>query len=647
MKKRLSVAAVAAALALCTACADKPAPASSSAPLDPNTEPALLIPYTEKELVLPALQWSGGPQREDGTNSLWDAKTLAEAKVNLVSVYYRPMDADGKTLAGFWLPTEEMYQRTMDHAAADIALSDELGIRVMGYTDTVQFDDALMKEAYGYTLEDLAVKKADGSYAYTTAWDPKGCYVACINKPKWRALLADINALTAKAGFSCLMYDYYPYMAGGYFCHCSECESLWKAYSREKLGESKPMPAMFEFPDPVSIAYYKFRMESFASFMKETSAKAQALNPAFTVLQNHNLNSFDAPYQLLLGALKPPTTEFWGLDTGNESALYMPQLAEALGAEQLYAYYNAESQYNPTYRYKVNLAEFYAVTGGLMHQPNADNTAAGFFDFVSARRPVYAGSRSIAKTGVLYSWESSLFSMAYPNVDKGYYEFGDNLSRQAAAALVKAGVPSDFVALEREGAMARLDQYDVLVVPEYAYFVEETWKEPIRAFAGRGGRLIVSGGKAGAFIKELVSDIPDAKVSYIESFTGAVSEEYLTLPEPYTKALSDAGAYTQFRFTSPMEDLSATVRQNGSDLYLHIIRRGDPAGKENTGVSFTFTPPEGYEIGYVRAECPYGADKDVKIEWSRDEKGMVTAASEAFDTDLLVTLKPAKIAGLS
>lgn len=79
MKKRLSVAAVAAALALCTACADKPAPASSSTPPDPNTEPALLIPYTEKELVLPALQWSGGPQREDGTNSLWDAKILAEA----------------------------------------------------------------------------------------------------------------------------------------------------------------------------------------------------------------------------------------------------------------------------------------------------------------------------------------------------------------------------------------------------------------------------------------------------------------------------------------------------------------------------------------------------------------------------------------
>lgn len=69
-----------------------------------------------------------------------------------------------------------------------------------------------------------------------------------------------------------------------------------------------------------------------------------------------------------------------------------------------------QASITPSFRYKVNLAEFYAVTGGLMHQPDAENTAAGFFDFVSARKPVYAGSRSIAKTGILYSWESELFS---------------------------------------------------------------------------------------------------------------------------------------------------------------------------------------------------------------------------------------------
>ncbi len=94
------------------------------------------------------------------------------------------------------------------------------------------------------------------------------------------------------------------------------------------------------------------------------------------------------------------------------------------------------------------------------------------------------------------------------------------------------------------------------------------------SFAQRGGRLVVTGGKAGEFIKGLLGDLPDAKVSYVANFTGAMSEARLTLPEAYTDALTGAGAYTQFCFTSPMEDLSATVRQNGSDLYLHIIRQG-------------------------------------------------------------------------
>lgn len=76
-----------------------------------------------------------------------------------------------------------------------------------------------------------------------------------------------------------------------------------------------------------------------------------------------------------------------------------------------------------------------------MHQPDAENTAAGFFDFVSARKPVYAGSRSIAKTGILYSWESELFSWFSPALEKGYAEYRENISRQAASALVKAGVP--------------------------------------------------------------------------------------------------------------------------------------------------------------------------------------------------------------
>ncbi len=186
----------------------------------------------------------------------------------------------------------------------------------------------------------------------------------------------------------------------------------------------------------------------------------------------------------------------------------------------------------------------------------------------------------------------------------------------------------------------------MLVVPEYAYFEEDTWKEPVRAFAQRGGRLVVTGGKAGEFIKGLLGDLPDAKVSYVANFTGAMSEARLTLPEAYTDALTGAGAYTQFRFTSPMEDLSATVRQNGSDLYLHIIRRGNPEGRGKYGRLLHIYTAGGLRNRLCPSGCPYLETPAVGIEWSRDDKGVVTAQSEAFDTYLLVTLKPSRIAGL-
>lgn len=201
------------------------------------------------------------------------------------------------------------------------------------------------------------------------------------------------------------------------------------------------------------------------------------------------------------------------------------------------------------------------------------------------------------------------------------------------------------MALEREGVLDRLSQYDVLVVPEYAYFEEDTWKEPVRAFAQRGGRLVVTGRQGGRVHQGAARRSAVAKVSYVANFTGAMSEARLTLPEAYTDALTGAGAYTQFCFTSPMEDLSATVRQNGSDLYLHIIRRGN-RGTGKYGRLLHIYTAGGLRNRLVRAECPYLETPADGIEWSRDDKGVVTAQSEAFDTYLLVTLKPSRIAGL-
>lgn len=605
----------------------------------PTKTPEQLYPYTIKKLVLPALQWSGGPVRKDGSRSYWNPTPLASALVNLVSVIYWPFDENGNIIGG--LPTAEQYQKVMEHAAYDLQKSKELGIGVIGYTDTVQFKLDVLQKAYGYTLDDLAYKDVNGNTIFTTTWDPAGNYIACINQPKWRALLTEINYLTAKAGFECLMYDFYPYAASSYFCHCSSCQKLWKEYSKKVLGKAVKMPTSFSFPDPVSIAYYKFRVESYADFMKETASKAKKYYPNFYLMQNNNMNGYDTPYSILLGALTPPTSEYWTVDNGNESSLYMYQLAEALGAETVFAYYNSDPQITPIYKYKVNLAESYAVCGAMMHHSEPTSTCSKFFHFMNDRQRVYAGSHSIAEVGILYSWESSLFS----NITLSgslMFDFRNNISRQAASALVKTGISYDFVALERKGVLERLKQYKVLVVPEYDYFVKDTWEKPVKEFVKNGGKLVVLGENARKFISGIIGS--DSKAAlYVDDFTSAASEASMSIPTEFKNAMAHAGATDQLKIQVHPELTAATIRQNGPDIYLHFIRRGDPRYVTNKTMKFKYRLPDGYVVDNVTAECPYTKNTSISIDWSVDKDGYLTGQTGEFDTYLLVVLKPSAI----
>ncbi|MDD4366085.1 MAG: beta-galactosidase trimerization domain-containing protein [Eubacteriales bacterium] len=611
---------------------------SSSKDTSMSVPPEERMPYNIAKLVLPALQWSGGPTREDGTRSYWEPESLSKALVNLVSVIYWPFDEFGKIIGG--LPTAEQYQEVMDHASYDIAKSDELGVKIMGYTDTVQFKLDVINGAYGYTLDDLAYKDASGNTIFTTAWDAAGNYIACINQPKWREMLTETNYLTAKAGFECLMYDFYPYAASSYFCHCDSCQRLWDDYSKEIWGEAVPMPTKILPANEISIAYYKFRVECFAKFMEETASKAKKYYPDFYLLQNNNMNGYDTPYSILIGALDPPTSEFHTVDNGNESSLYMFQLAEALGAKNVLSYYNSDSQITPIYRYKVNLAESYAVCGGMMHHKDPLFTCSKFFHFINDRQLIYAGSHSIADVGVLYSWESSLFS----NVTFSgslMFDFRNNISRQAASALIRTGVTYDFVALEREGILQRLDQYKILVIPEYDHFVKATWEEPVKKFIANGGKLIVLGNTAANFIKGLFGESPN--IQYVEAFTKANNESAMQVPFEFMDALIDTGATDQLKLKTHMDLSSATIRQNGPDIFIHIIRRGDPKQITDKTMKFSFKVPENYIIDKVTAECPYTRNNDISIDWSVDQNNILTAQTGVFDTYMIIKIEPSSI----
>lgn len=587
----------------------------------------------EEQLVLQWVQWSGGPQRADGTRSYWDPVSASYAKVNVMQVIYHPFDEKGKTIHG--LPTITQYRQAMEHAKYDLEKSKELGIGVIGYSDTVQFSiDNLKTEYKDIKLEDLCAVDYRGKNIFTTAWHPDGLYIACINKPKWRELLKENVYETAKAGFIGLQYDFHPYAAASYFCFCNSCMEGWKAYSKKVLGEEKPMQRYFDFSTEVSRAYFRWKIECFADFMKETGSKAKEYNPDFQLLMNHNINGYDMPLEILLGAIEVPTSEYWGVDNGIDSSLYMYQLAEALGKHDVYAVYNTAAQCDPIFRYKVNLAESYAVCGGMSFVDCDEGVA--FFNFVHKRPQVYAGTHSLAKVGLMYSWESSLYSDISFNYNTLYYDYANDITRQAATALVKAGVVYDYLALEYDGVLNRMKQYDVLVIPEYDYFSKETWEKPLKQFSASGGKLIVLGNNSKKFVQSVLGDNAQ-NVYYVPDFTATSSDKALNLTESFLSSLEAANAKAQLQLLNNEDCTTATIRQKDSDIYIHVIRRGNDETRSDRTQSLKYKVPEGFKVKDVKVECPF-TTLNVSVNWNLDDNGYLNVSTGDFDTYLLITV---------
>ncbi|MDD4366084.1 MAG: hypothetical protein PHV38_00235 [Eubacteriales bacterium] len=587
----------------------------------------------EEKLMLNWVQWSGGSLREDGSRSYWDPVTASYAKVNIMQVIYWPKDEKGMQING--VPTASQYQQVMDHAKYDIEISNDLGIDIIGYSDTVQFNiDNLKTEYTDIHLEDLCALNYRLEPVFTTAWDPKGLYVACINSPKWRELLKENVYLTAKAGFAGLQYDFHPYAAASYFCNCKHCQEGWKTHSKEVLGEELAIPRFFDFKTEAGREYYKWKIQCFADFMIETGSKAKEFNPDFQLLMNHNMNSYDLVLEILLGAVDTPTSEYHGVHNGVESSLYMYQLAEAFGKKEVFTVYNSADQGKPISRYKVNLAESFAVCGSMSFMDSTEGVAA--FSFVNAHEKVYSGTHSMAEVGLMYSWESSLFSDIEINYNTLYYDHVSDISRQASTALVKAGICHDYLALEYEGVLDRMKQYKVLIIPEYDYFNLETWEEPLKKFTESGGKLIVLGDNAKNFVRSILDD-QEGKIFYISDFTGSSNQSNLILSDDFINLITTEKINKQLVLLNNLEYAAATIRQGDPDIYIHIIHRGDDSEKIDKTQMLKFKIPERFDVGDVSVECPF-ENTEIKVEWDITEDGYLKITTDSFDTYLLITV---------
>ncbi|MBQ8732638.1 MAG: hypothetical protein IJY82_07405 [Oscillospiraceae bacterium] len=586
------------------------------------------------------VQWYGGQEREDGTKSLWDWQQAEVGHVNQMSTYYLATDDEGNTVYG--VPTNAQYQKVMDHALYDIEKCDERGIRIIGYSDTVQFEERIAQEM-GFTLDQIASVNAQGQYTFTNAWHDPGLYIACINSPEWKGWLKENLRQTAAAGFAGLQYDFHPYAGAGLFCYCEHCKEGWKEHSKEVLGEEAAYPTQLDFSNEVSREYWRWKIECFRDFMDETSAAAKEINPDFLMLMNNNANGVNFAFEALYGAVDMPTSEHGGTNNGFDSTLYLYQMAEALGFSDLYTQYNAYAEVDPAFRYKVNIGESFATTGGITYViEHAANISTKAFTFADERHQVYANTKSMAKAAVLWSIESNLFSMSPEEFPYSslLYTVETDYARQVALLLVNACITYDYLALEPEGVLERMDQYDVFFLPEYSYFEDETWKPVLEKIKEQGKDLIVLGTEAESKVKELVPELADYKRAwYIENFTKQAFGSNHGVPKDFMTALNRSKARDLVSVKNNQAFTSVTVREGlDGTIYLHVVRRGGDDALADHTAKIEFTLPEGYDCKKITGSCPFTEDVDIDVDFE-EEDGVLTIQTGDFDTYALLTLK--------
>ncbi len=576
------------------------------------------------------LDWSGSSiKRPDGTNCNWNWKYASNSHVTKLNVIFQCYNEDGTQVWGH--PDTEALQAQLDRMQYELGESKKAGIGIIGFGDTVQFTEVIATKM-GYTVDQLCAKTLKGDNISTSAWG-FDAYIACINSPEWTEWQANNIAMIAKAGFAGFQFDFYPYSAAGYFCQCENCKKSWAAYSKEVLGvEKKLLVGKVNFNTEEGIAFFRWKLKCLADFEDACQEAAKAVNPDFEIVMNENANGYTFGLDWYNGMWDNRTSELHGVNSGYDSTLYMYQLTESLGYNTLRVQYNTDAQGQPRFRLKVNLAESFAICGGITMTTDEQGIGTKMFKFADKYRGFYSDTASQAKAAVLYSVESSLYSLSFGELDLGGQLFTSqtDITRRAASALLKSGVTYDYLAVEREGAVDRLAQYQLLVVPEYSYFEDSYWKPIIEKAIANGSKIIVVGEEAGEHIKTLTND---SNIVYLPDFIATADEASFDPGDAFRAAVSGTEAAELIVLENNLSNTAATLRTSDYDKYafIHVVRRGGDDNSESLYQQLKYTLPEGKSVKQVTAYCPWKAGHEIKVEWSETD-GVLSAKTGDFGT---------------
>ena len=580
------------------------------------------------------LQWSGCPEalrRPDGTLPSWDWESAVNASAAKMHILFQPTDENGDTIRG--VPDTASFREKAEECTYELEKTHEAGIRVIAYSDDVQVSsDSIARQ--GVKPEEICAIR-DGEPIIDTNWIKSGVYIACISSPVWRDWLKQNLKITAELGYDGLQYDYGPYAAAGWFCECKYCREGWEKRSTEKFGKALPLPTAdkFDLTTEENREYIRFKIDVKNDFLKETSADAFAVNPDFEFLMNQNGFSCAYAYEALAGVWNAATTEVGRCDLGKQTTFYLNKLTEALGYSELNTIINDISQASEAWKYRVYMAESYSATGGASLTGTYYDDGKLMFDFAASHTELFAATKSQAKVAMLFSAESETFSQPNDQFSNLLHK-SQSKSRQASDSMTEAGILHDFIVLEKDGAIDKIADYDVFVVPQYIYFEDETWQPMLKAIAESGKHVVVCANTERNAVVKYVTPVMEAAGNANLSLALNITDR-----KDLRAAFKGTTAEEELTFLNNETCTEATVRSyDKKTYYVHLIHMGqEDAEYSDCEQEFSYRLPKGKSVKEVKAYCPYADNTDVPVEFS-EKDGTVTVKTGTFATYCIVAL---------
>ncbi len=617
----------------------------------PAPEPKDVVNVYHRKLYRSCLDWNNASETDStGLVTWWKRSSCEKLCANMISVfpYYRE---NGKSVGGAVL-LDKCYPSIFEYTKAGLEASHAQNLEVVTSLPMVLLNRTAY-ETYGYNWGELCQTNLKGNLSMSDKFG-----YACINNPKFQALVRAYTIESCKAGYDGMFFDGSPYSYGlNLNCCCTYCQETWKTYSLEYLGKETEIPtAAPTHTTKASRVLWKMRADIFINFVLSLEKECQAINPEFDAWPNLGINGTLECYYTLHG-LKHTITEYGGnsqtVNPGYGSTLYMFRQYEAENpADMLISQFNSiADQATPLFKWKTAYVEAIIGGGSLMMPVSTTGTEKLYPEIskanqiIDANTEAFADSASAATVAIVYSWQE----MNYCHLKAtGLLSFEKNTPRKAAAALAARGIPYDYIMPENTTELSQLSRYKTIIFADFN-LMSDDFAELVRQYVENGGQILTLGQNFASFVSVIegidydkrtpdlirtwtgtaYSDIigsgevklGNGRIYAVKDWVTGSIEDVVVYSDAFCAALEALGCYDSVRVEEEVTgNVETALRRNadGTKYWLHLVTYNSNEVYDDKPVKITMTIPDGQTVSQVRADSVSLTSEQNALSWKQE-----------------------------